>query len=253
MKDHYDFSQSVKNPYFKDLQESVTLQTTMTMTLNQKQQAILQAIQKGYTSDSKIAQELSLDMYLIGHYLDKLQEQKFIIFAQKAVLSYDQSSRDGIELTEKGKVAANCPDDLINEDNLTMSNTNNFNAPIHAPFAVVQNSDGNTVNITQNNNQNIQEIINILEFLEKEIQFFPEEEKQEALVYLDSLKAEIKEKQDPAKIRTFFKGFMRIVSVPLLISLIVNGADFANNATDLATKLSTYFNVDISHIALPFQ
>jgi len=26
MKDHYDFSQSVKNPYFKDLQESVTFQ-----------------------------------------------------------------------------------------------------------------------------------------------------------------------------------------------------------------------------------
>ena len=26
MKDHYDFSQSIKNPYFKDLQESVTLQ-----------------------------------------------------------------------------------------------------------------------------------------------------------------------------------------------------------------------------------
>jgi predicted DNA binding CopG/RHH family protein len=26
MKDHYDFSQSVKNPYFKDLQEPVTLQ-----------------------------------------------------------------------------------------------------------------------------------------------------------------------------------------------------------------------------------
>ena len=26
MKDHYDFSQSVKNPYWKDLQEPVTLQ-----------------------------------------------------------------------------------------------------------------------------------------------------------------------------------------------------------------------------------
>jgi len=26
MKDHYDFSQSIKNPYFKDLQESVALQ-----------------------------------------------------------------------------------------------------------------------------------------------------------------------------------------------------------------------------------
>lgn len=26
MKDHYDFSQSVKNPYFRDLQEPITLQ-----------------------------------------------------------------------------------------------------------------------------------------------------------------------------------------------------------------------------------
>jgi ATP-dependent Zn protease len=87
------------------------------------------------------------------------------------------------------------------------------------------------------------------ELLEKEVQVFPEEEKQEALVYLDSLKTEIKEKQDPAKIRTFFKGFLRIVSVPLLISLIDNGADFANNVTDLAAK----FDVDISHISLPFK
>ena len=84
--------------------------------------------------------------------------------------------------------------------------------------------------------------------MEKEIQVFPEEEKQEALVYLDSLKTEIKSSQNPAKIRTFFKGFLKIAT-PVLISLIVNGADFANNVTDLATK----FDVDISHISLPFK
>ena len=44
----------------------------------------------------------------------------------------------------------------------TMNNIN-FNAPVYVPI------DGNTVNITQNNNQNLQEIINSLEFLEKEI------------------------------------------------------------------------------------
>ncbi len=71
--------------------------------------------------------------------------------------------------------------------------------------------------------------------LEKEVQVFPEEEKQEALVYLDSLKTEIKSSQNPAKIRTFFKGFLKIATIPVLISLIVNGADFANNVTDLAT------------------
>jgi hypothetical protein len=84
----------------------------------------------------------------------------------------------------------------------TMNNIN-FNAPVYVPI------DGNTVNITQNNNQNLQEIINSLECLEKEIQVFPEEEKQEALVYLDQLKIEIKESQNPAKIRTFFKGFIK--------------------------------------------
>ena len=128
-------------------------------------------------------------------------------------------------------------------------NNINFNALVYVPIGVWQNSDGNTVNITQNNNQNIQGIINSLEFLEKEIQVFPEEEKQEALVYLDQLKTEINGNQNPTKIRTFFKGFLRIVTVPLLISLIVNGADFANNVTDLATK----FDVDISHISLPFK
>ena len=128
-----------------------------------------------------------------------------------------------------------------------MTNKITFTGPINAPIGVLQNSDGNTVNITQNNNQNIQEIINSLEFLEKEVQVFPEEEKQEALVYLDQLKTEIKDGQNPAKIRTFFKGLIKIV-IPLA-SLIVNGADFANNVTDLATK----FDVDISHIPLPFQ
>ena len=44
----------------------------------------------------------------------------------------------------------------------TMNNIN-FNDPVYVPI------DGNTVNITQNNNQNLQEIINSLEFLEKEI------------------------------------------------------------------------------------
>jgi hypothetical protein len=247
MKDHYDFSQSIKNPYFKDLQKPVTLQATMTMKLNQKQLDILKAIKNGHTSDIKISQRLSLDMSLVGHYLDKLQDQKFIIFFKKAVLSDDQSSRDGIELTEQGKVAVNYPDDLINEDNLTMSNTNNFYAPIHAPFAVVQNSDGNTVNITQNNNQNIQDIINSLEFLEKEIQVFPKEEKEEALVCLSDLKEEIKGSQNPIKIRILLRSFLAI-ALPL-IGLIVNGADFANNMTDLTTK----YNVPMPQISLPFQ
>jgi hypothetical protein len=137
---------------------------------------------------------------------------------------------------------------MISVKTPTMNNIN-FNALVYVPIGVWQNSDGNTVNITQNNNQNIQGIINSLEFLEKEIQVFPEEEKQEALVYLDQLKTEINGNQNPTKIRTFFKGFLRIVTVPLLISLIVNGADFANNVTDLATK----FDVDISHISLPFK
>ena len=184
---------------------------------------------------------------MVGHYLDNLKNQGYINFIQDGVSS-SPLIRGGIELTDKGVVAITSPDDLINEDNLIMNNIS-FNAPINAPIGVLQNSDCNTVNITQNNNQNIHEIINSLEFLEKEIQVFPEEEKQEALVYLDQLKTEIKESQNPAKIRTFFKGFLRIVSVPLLLSLIANGADFANNVTDLATK----FDFDISHISLPFK
>jgi hypothetical protein len=182
----------------------------------------------------------------MGHYLDVMKEQGYISFLECSSYSDPRKSRVGINLTDKGVVAITSPDDLINEDNLTMNNIN-FNAPINAPIGVLQNSDGNTVNITQNNNQNIQEIIKSLEFLEKEVQVFPEEEKQEALVYLDQLKTEIKESQNPAKIRTFFKGFVKI-AIPL-VSLIINGADFANNVTDLATK----FDVDISHISLPFK
>ena len=199
-------------------------------------------------TDVDIAQEINLDISLVGHYLDVLKDQKYIDFAKPHDDFSISPSRFRIKLIDKGKVAINYPDALINDDSLKMNNIN-FNAPINAPIGVLQNSDGNTVNITQNNSHNIQEIINSLEFLEKEIQVFPEEEKQEALVYLDSLKTEIKSSQNPAKIRTFFKGFLKIATIPVLISLIVNGADFANNVTDLATK----FDVDISHISLPFK
>jgi len=198
------------------------------MKLNEKQLDILKAIEKlelieqyGMT-DVDIAQEINLDISLVGHYLDVLKDQKYIDFAKPHDDFSISPSRFRIKLIDKGKVAINYPDALINDDSLKMNNIN-FNAPINAPIGVLQNSDGNTVNITQNNSHNIQEIINSLEFLEKEIQVFPEEEKQEALVYLDSLKTEIKSSQNPAKIRTFFKGFLKIATIPVLISLIVNG------------------------------
>jgi DNA-binding MarR family transcriptional regulator len=250
MKDHYDFSQSVKNPYFKDLQESVTLQATMT--LNQKQLDILKAIEKleliqrSGLFDDHIAQELNFDNSLVGHYLDNLKNQGYINFIQDGVSS-SRLIRGGIKLTDKGKVAVNHPDDLISEEKSNVNNINNFNAPINAPIGVLQNSNDNTVNITQNNNQNIQEIINSLEFLEKEIQVFPKEEKEEALVCLSDLKEEIKGSQNPIKIRILLRSFLAI-ALPL-IGLIVNGADFANNMTDLTTK----YNVPMPQISLPFQ
>jgi DNA-directed RNA polymerase specialized sigma subunit len=221
------------------------------MRLNEKQLHILKAIkkleliQRSSLFDNHIAQELNFDIALVGHYLDILKKEGYINFIEDGVSS-SPLIRGGIKLTDKGKVAVNYPDDLISEEK---SNVNNitFNAPINAPIGVLQDSDGSTVNITQNNNQNIQEIINSLEFLEKEIQFFPEEEQQEALVYLDSLKTEIKGSQNPTKIRTFFKRFLEI-ALPL-IGLIGNGTGFLNDATDLATK----FNVQMPQISLPFK
>jgi predicted transcriptional regulator len=218
------------------------------MKLNQNQLDILRAIENGQWSDTEIAQELGLHISTVRYLLNVMKDQDLF----DSHLTYnDEDSRKTKyiihKLTDKGKVAINNPDDLIIEEDF-MTNKITFTGPINAPIGVLQNSDGNTVNITQNNNQNIQEIINSLEFLEKEVQVFPEEEKQEALIYLDSLKTEIKTSQNPAKIRTFFKGFLKIAT-PVLISLIVNGADFANNVTDLATK----FDVDISHISLSFK
>jgi DNA-binding MarR family transcriptional regulator len=247
MKDHYDFSQSIKNPYFKDLQESVTFQTTIIMTLNQKHLDILQAIQKGCESDDQISNYLGFDIALVGHYLDEMKKEGYLYFNKHQGFGSSSPKRIHVELEDKGKVAVNYPEEVINEEVTTMNNINNFNAPINAPIGVLQNSDGNTVNITQNNNQNIQEIINSLEFLEKEIQVFPKEEKEEALVCLSDLKEEIKGSQNPIKIRILLRSFLAI-ALPL-IGLIVNGADFANNMTDLTTK----YNVPMPQISLPFK
>ena len=106
MKDHYDFSQSVKNPYFEDLQESITPQTTMTMTLNQKQLDILKAIkklkltQRSSLFGNHIAQELNFDDSLVGHYLDNLKNQGYINFIQDGVSS-SPLIRGGIELRQR--------------------------------------------------------------------------------------------------------------------------------------------------------
>lgn len=222
------------------------------MKLNEKQLDILKAIEKLELiqqygmSDVDIAQELNFDISLVGHYLDVLKDQKYIDFTKPHTNFSISPSRFRIKLIDKGKVAINCPDALINDDSLKMNNIN-FNASINAPIGVLQNSDGNTVNITQNNNQNIQEVINSLEFLEKEVQVFPKEEKEEALVCLSDLKEEIKGSQNPIKIRILLRSFLAI-ALPL-IGLIVNGADFANNMTDLTTK----YNVPMPQISLPFK
>ncbi|MFM8293515.1 MAG: hypothetical protein ACKN9E_03075, partial [Microcystaceae cyanobacterium] len=170
MKDHYDFSASVRNAYFKDLQEFVTVKTTIMMKLNQKQLDILQAIQKGCRSDHEVSNYLNFEIALVRHYLDEMERHRYVYVEDYSDFG---GSHKLVSLADKGIVAINYPDDLILEEQSNMNNIN-FNAPINAPIGILQNSDGNTINITQNNNQNIQEIINSLEFLEKEIQVFPE-------------------------------------------------------------------------------
>ena len=230
------------------LKFQLTKFSVIIMTLNQKYLDILKAIQKGCQSDTQISKYLGFDIALVGHYLDEMKKEGYVEFNDIELLGVGEiKHRDFPRLTDKGKVAINNPEALINKETTTMNNINNFYAPIHAPIGVLQNSDGNTVNITQNNNQNIQEIINSLEFLEKEIQVFPKEEKEEALVCLSDLKEEIKGSQNPIKIRILLRSFLA-VALPL-ISLIVNGADFANNMTDLTTK----YNVPMPQISLPFK
>lgn len=212
------------------------------MQLNGKQLQILTAISEKDCSMSTYEylcnKLIDLPESLIKYYLDDLNKQGYIEY-------YQLSKSPFIRLTSKGKVAVENPEDLTQPNSVIPmnNNTNNISisGSINSPINILQDADNNTVTINQNIDQNIAEVIKSLDFLQKEIQTFPENQKEIATVHLDDLREEIttEERRNPKKIKAYFMAFLGI-ALPLL-GYVANTTDFINNLTDLGEK----FNIEV--------
>jgi hypothetical protein len=94
-------------------------------------------------------------------------------------------------------------------------------------------------NFSQTNiNQNIDEITKLISSLRQMAQEFPQSQREEAMVCLDDLEEDINnpEKQKPERIK--FRLNRLLVIAGIVITVVVNGADFANNVLELSEKLT---------------
>jgi hypothetical protein len=146
----------------------------------------------------------------------------------------------------KGQVAVENPEDLIQPPSPVMNNFH-ISGSVNAPISILQDSDNNTLNITQNVDQSVTEVLKSIDYLSQAIQDFPEDEKEIATVHLDDLKKEFQEaeQRNPKKIRAYFLAFLGI-ALPLLVC-VTNITDFLNNLTDLSDK----FNIELPQINIP--
>jgi DNA-binding MarR family transcriptional regulator len=215
------------------------------MQLNEKQLQVLKAVYEDNTSEEKLHEVLGWSIILISYYLEELEKQNYVKVARSRDTSGNHPTGNKVifvRILEKGIVTIENPEDLI-QSNSTIPMTNNISisGSVNSPINILQNADNNNVTINQNIDQNVAEIIKSLDFLQKEIQTFPENQKEIATVHLDDLREEIttEERRNSKKIKAYFMAFLGI-ALPLL-GYVANTTDFVNNLTDLGEK----FNIEI--------
>ncbi len=111
--------------------------------LNNKQIRILKAIQEGIRSKKAIAKTLNIENHTVKYYLDFFEQNRFIEGYKKLSMIRELEYLD-CWLTTKGKVAANNPDDLIDE--LIITETRTINAKTYNE-RMEQYSNGNGDNV----------------------------------------------------------------------------------------------------------
>ncbi len=98
--------------------------------------------------------------------------------------------------------------------------------------------------LSQNINQNVDEIIKIIASLREMAQGFPEVQREEVMVHLDDLQEDIStpEKQKPQRVKT------RIAALLTIAALVAGTADFANNVLELSEKLGVPVDINIPQV-----
>lgn len=216
------------------------------MPLTKTQLDILKEIKKGVGATMQIAENLNMPRSRINYLMQELKNETYLIGSEGFPPGgVGKKEFLNARLTDKGETALESPKDIIQGAPQTVNSIALTVDSINAPLSFIQDTgDESNVQINQTSSisTEITEILGKIEKLEESVARFPESQREEALVHLENLKAEIQspDQRQPKRIRTYFNSFLRI-ALPLA-NLLVNGADFLNNVTDLSSK----FNVEIS-------
>ena len=224
--------------------------------LNEVQVKILQSIANDVSDEREISKNLQIKRPLVRYYLQYFEDNGFINAYGKGYRDLDDPILEYIDcqLTDKGKVAADNPNNLIKESTMSREvNYNLQNSKFGGGFAAEGGTQlGGTFNdYSITIGQNIDDIECLIASLRETIQQFPEEQREDAEMEIDDLEAEIvnPEKQDPKR---FGRRLKRLAAIGTTVATLAGGAvklsENANTFTDNVVELGEKLEVPVEII-----
>ncbi|MBW4419391.1 MAG: hypothetical protein KME13_09195 [Myxacorys californica WJT36-NPBG1] len=207
------------------------------MALNDKQIRILQVVNSGTISGEGIASALGSSMQMLRYYLDTMAEDGYL----KVAKVYDNSTREfqivRAYLTDKGKAILeqlkgleklSSPADEVAKES-SVGQADEFSKP-----SVGVRSTPQQILL-----QDVEQIINSLDALQRIVEELPDERRDIISVYLSDLQDEVKVvyRRRPQRIKAYFLAVLG-TTLP-----IIRQTDRETNFVEHARKLSKKFGV----------
>ncbi|MBW4541617.1 MAG: hypothetical protein KME43_21095 [Myxacorys chilensis ATA2-1-KO14] len=208
------------------------------MALNDKQIRILQVVNSGTISGEGIASALGSSMQMLRYYLDTMAEDGYL----KVAKVYDNSTREfqivRAYLTDKGKAILeqlkgleklSSPADEVAKAEASVGQVDEFSKP-----SVGVRSTPQQILL-----QDVEQIINSLDALQRIVEELPDERRDIISVYLSDLQDEVKVvyRRRPQRIKAYFLAVLG-TTLP-----IIRQTDRETNFVEHARKLSKKFGV----------
>jgi hypothetical protein len=216
------------------------------MEINEIQLEILQVIKTGEESnrtdsggDSYVAESLGFSLDKVRYHFEMLEKKGYVKLVKAS--NFGSKGEASIALlTSKGKMAVMEPDEL---DESTEPQSTIFNQHFYEKVGVLQNGNYNTANVTQNINQNITEILQLVDALRQSAVDFSPEQHKEAIEHLEDVETQVK---SPEPRTSNLKGSLLalwLIAQNGVSYLNETGLPFLNKLIDLANKL----NIPLPH------
>ncbi|NDJ19909.1 hypothetical protein [Myxacorys almedinensis] len=206
------------------------------MALNERQIKILQVVSNGTISGEGIANALGSSMQMLRYYLDTMAEDEYL----KVAKVYDNSTREfqivRAYLTDKGRAIL---EQLKSSEKLA-----DLLPKVSLQEPSVEHADGSSKPATSGRAatqqillQDVEQIINSLDALQRIVEELPEDRRDIVSVYLSDLQDEIKivYKRRPQRIKAYFLAVLG-TTLPI-IKQSDRAGDFIEHARKLSEKL----------------